>query len=98
RAPKCAAVCGRRHAVDLSKVVYEVTVRTDAHLFQYLLHREKRRTQHYLSLPQAIILEILSRTDSRLLFKEMPETRRRQSNELSQSFSVPRSRGFGFYL
>ena len=77
--------------MDLSKVMYEVTVRTDAHLLQNLLHREKRRAQHYLSLSQTIILEVLSRTDSCFLFKEMAEARRRQSNEFSESFSVPRS-------
>ena len=97
-APKCPAIRSRSHAVDPSKVVYEVTVRTNAHPFQNLLHREKRRAQHYLSLSQAIIFEVLSRTDSRFLFKEMAEARWRQTNEFGESFSVPRGRGFGFYL
>lgn len=74
----------------VAKIVYEVTIRSDAYLLQDLLHRQKRRAQHLLRLSQAKFLKILSRARTRFLFKEMTKARWRQNNQARQRRSVPR--------
>ena len=61
--------------MHLLEVVHEVTVRTNAHLLQNLLHREKRVAQHLLRLSEAKFLQILSRARACFLFKEVTKAR-----------------------
>ena len=92
------AIRGGRHSILLSEIMYEVCIRANPHVLQHLLHGEKRGPQHLLSLAQPVFFEILRGTHSRFLFEEVAETRRREIHQRGETCTVPRGRGFAFYL
>src|SRR4026207_2466859 len=72
----CSAVSGGCHSVFSTEVAHEVSIRSNTDLLQNLLDTKKRGAQHFFRLAQTQVFEILGRTRSSFLFKEMTEARR----------------------
>lgn len=76
--------------------MHEVRIRTDPHMLQHLLHRQKCGPQHLFRLAEPEFFEVLSRSRPRLLLEEVAEARWREIHESGESGTVPRGRGFVF--
>ena len=96
--PNGPAIRRRRHAVNFAEVADKVTVRTQTHLLQHLLHGKKRGPQHELRLAQAKLLQILRRTRACLQLKEETQARRGEIDKAGERRGDPRTRSLGLEL
>ena len=94
----CAAVSSGCGSVFAAEVAHEVSVGSNPNLFQNLLDGEKRRAQHPFRSDQPDVFDVLGRSRSSFLFKQMAKARGRQVYERCESGSIPRRGGVFFYL
>lgn len=92
-----AAISCRCHSVELPKISHEVSVRTQAYVFEYLLDCQKTRAQERRCAAESNFLQILAWSRSRFLFEEMAKARRREIDLHRERGKIPRGCWFGFY-
>ena len=93
-----AAIGCRCHAVELPKISHEVSIRTEAYLFDYLLDRQKTCAQEPCGTAESNFFQILAGSRSRFLFEEMAKAGWREIDLYREHRKIPRGCWFSFYL